>query len=219
MIEENIGDAFHRPVPRDGDRRQGHRLTQQSIHGYEPFDAALQQYVRIAVQKFLVVVVRYREKEEVLQPEIMLDPADDHCGIGICEIARDHPDRVGALNAQRSCQLVGTVIELARRSEYSLFGALRNGTRRGGIIQDRGYRSGGKSHALRNRFQSDGTKLRAFSIFRTAVHRTDSSIGARSKAPGYFSGTISPGHHPWLAASHLRAHRQWRMILRDGRES
>ena len=66
MIENNIGDSFDGAMPRDGDGRQGHRLAKQSVDGDQALDAALQQNVRITVEKFLVVVVRDGEKEEVL---------------------------------------------------------------------------------------------------------------------------------------------------------
>ena len=72
----------------------------------------------------------------------MLDPADNHCGIGIGEIAGDNADGVGALYAQRAREIVGAIIQFAGCSENSLFGAFGNGAGRGGIIQNRGDRAG-----------------------------------------------------------------------------
>src|SRR5208283_2338054 len=125
MIEKNIGDALHRAVTRDGDRGQRHRFTEQSVHGNQPFNSTLHKNMRIAVQQFLIVVMSDREKEKAVLPKISLDAADDHRSVRVAKIARDYSYSVCALHAQRTRQIIGTIIQFARGCENTLLGTFR----------------------------------------------------------------------------------------------
>jgi hypothetical protein len=102
MVENNIRDAFQRAVARDSDRGQRHGFTKQSVHGNQSLNSALQKNMRIAVQQFLIVVMRDREKEKAVLPQVAFNAADNHRCVRIAQITRDHADSVGALHAQRA---------------------------------------------------------------------------------------------------------------------
>ena len=66
------------------------------------------------------------EEEKTLLPQIAFDAADDHSGVGVAKVARNNADGVGALNAQRTRQVIGAIVKLARGGENSRLGVFRH---------------------------------------------------------------------------------------------
>src|SRR5271156_6878177 len=111
-----------------------------------------------------------REKEKTVLPKITLDAADDYRGVGIAEIPRDHSDGVSALHPQRARQIIGAIIQFARRSQHALLGAFRHRARRRGVVQYRGNCTGRESYMLGHQFQRDDAQFPAALILATAFH-------------------------------------------------
>ena len=102
-------------------------LGERSIGGDEALDAAGHQHLRIGLQKLRVVSVNHGQKEEVVFSQIFFDAANDQGSVRVADLFSDHADGVGALKAQRTGEIVGSIIEVFGGLKDAFFSALGNG--------------------------------------------------------------------------------------------
>src|SRR5580700_2264040 len=120
MIQNNIRYPFHTAVTGDSDGRQRHMMINGRVHGYEAFDASVQEKVRIGVEKLGVVAVRHGQEKEVLLPEVSFYSADDQRTIKVTNLLGDNSNHVGAFYPQVAGVETRPVVQLASRGEDAL---------------------------------------------------------------------------------------------------
>src|ERR1700692_295733 len=111
VVENDVGHSLNFSMPRDSHRRKRRLVIQKSVHRDETLDATVAQHVRISFQQALIVTMGYGKKEKIVLPEVMLNAAHHDRSVGITNFFQDDANRVSAVGAQRTRQIIRTVVE------------------------------------------------------------------------------------------------------------
>src|ERR1700736_899604 len=110
-------------------------LCDGCVRSDESLYTARKKHLRVSVQKLLVMPVDYRQKEEIVLPQIFFNTADDHRSIRVANLLSDNSNGIGALQAKGAGKIIGPVIQFLGGRQDPLLGACGDGSRCGGIIK------------------------------------------------------------------------------------
>ena len=135
VIQDNVCDAFDADVSGDRDGGEPEFFRDRSVGGNETLDTTRHEHLRIGVEKLRIVAVDHGEKEEIVLSQIFFDPADDQGSVSVADFFGNDTNRVGALEAERAGEIVGTIIEVLGGLDDALLGALGDGAGGRGVVE------------------------------------------------------------------------------------
>lgn len=155
VIQDNVGDTFDAAVSGDRDRGELEFFGDRSVGGNETLDATRHEHLRIGVEKLLIVPVDHGEKEEIVLSQIFFDPADDQGSVSVADFFGDDTNRVGALEAERAGEIVGTIVEVLGGLDDAFLGVLGDGASGGGVVERGRDGAGGEAEVGGNGLKGD----------------------------------------------------------------